>query len=267
MTGAVDTGTTSGFVTAGGYSLEYTFEPPATRDAPVIVLLHEGLGSAHLWGNFKSALAQATGAGIFAYSREGYGASTPIQRPRPLDYQRQHARDVLPEVIAEIDATRIVLVGHSDGATIAALYAMAQPDPRVRGAVLIAPHFFVEDFSVREIAQTKVVYETTDLRAKLGRWHKDVDGAFYGWNDTWLDPRFPEELDMRADLASFQIPVLAIQGADDQYGTLAQIDALNDAPVTVMRDTLVLPGIRHTPHREAETETVAAIKTFLEKVL
>ncbi|SED27093.1 Lysophospholipase, alpha-beta hydrolase superfamily [Beijerinckia sp. 28-YEA-48] len=256
--------TTSGFVQAGDYALEYTFEPPASADAPVILLLHEGLGCAQLWGQFRAALAKATGAGVFAYSREGYGASTPIQLPRPLDYMRQHTRNVLPKVIAGIDAARIVLVGHSDGATIAALYGAAQPDPRVRGTVLIAPHFFVEDFSIREIAKTKAAYETTDLREKLARWHKDVDGAFRGWNDVWLNPHFPQALEMRSDLASLRMPVLAIQGAEDQYGTVAQIDALDQALTTTgtQHERLLLPNVRHTPHREASAETISAIKNF-----
>jgi len=260
--------TKSGFVEAGGYALEYTFEPPASADAPVILLLHEGLGCAQLWGGFRTALAEATGAGAFAYSREGYGASSPIQLPRPLDYMRQHVRDVLPDVIAGIDATRILLVGHSDGATIAALYATAKPDPRVCGAVLIAPHFFVEDFSIREIAKTKVAYETTDLRAKLARWHKDVDGAFRGWNDVWLNPDFGAALEMREELTGFRIPVLGMQGDADQYGTLAQIDVLESSIGAAGGhfERVILPGIQHSPHREAPSETIAAIKGFLDRL-
>ena len=260
--------TSAGFVQAGGHSLEYTFEPPPSADAPVILLLHEGLGCAQLWGGFKAALVEATGAGVFAYSREGYGASSPIQLPRPLDYMRQHTRDVLPEVIAQIDTARILLVGHSDGATIAALYATAAPDPRVCGAVLIAPHFFVEDFSIREIAQTKVAYETTDLRAKLARWHKDVDGAFRGWNDVWLNPDFGAALEMREELEGFRVPILGMQGDADQYGTLAQIDVLESAVGTGGGhfERVILPGVHHSPHREAPRETIAAIKDFLDRL-
>ena len=158
----------------------------------------------------------------------------------------------------------IVLVGHSDGASIAACYADAAPDARLAGIVLIAPHFFVEDFSLAEIAKAKVAYETTDLRAKLARWHAHVDQAFRGWNEAWLDPRFKAGFDLRGSLANIRAPILTIQGADDQYGTLAQIEAVEIfARESAARSRLILPDVKHAPHREATAATVAAIAGFV----
>src|SRR6195952_3010621 len=155
---------------------------PQPADAPTIVMLHEGLGSAGLWGDFPDKLQATTGAGVFAYSRAGYGASAPAMLPRPVDYMHVEALEVLPKLLDAIGFQRGLLVGHSDGASIAAIYAGGVQDHRIRGLALIAPHFVVEDISVNSIAEIKVAYETTDLRVKLARWHLDVDNAFYGWN-------------------------------------------------------------------------------------
>src|SRR6195952_4809792 len=151
---------------------------PAPDDAPTIVLLHEGLGSAGLWGDFPEKLAVATGAGVFAYSRVGYGASSRATLPRPIDYMHVEALEVLPKVLDAIGFRRGLLVGHSDGASIAAIYAGGVHDHRIRGLALIAPHFIVEDISVKSIAEIKTIYETTDLKAKLARWHRPVENAF-----------------------------------------------------------------------------------------
>ena len=255
-----------GFLDIDGLRLEYTLDGVPPSSAPVIVLLHEGLGCAGLWGDFRAALARAGGCGVFACSREGYGASDPVPLPRPLDYMQRHAREVLPRVIDAIGADRVVLAGHSDGASIAAVYAGEFDDPRLRGVALIAPHFFVEDFALAEIAKAKTAWETTDLRAKLARWHARVDIAFRGWNDAWLDRDFPAAFDIRALAPRIRVPVLAIQGAEDQYGTLAQIDVVEhgDDP---RRRRLILPGVKHAPHREAAQATVAAIADFAREVV
>ena len=158
--------------------------------APTIILLHEGLGSAALWGDFPDKLQAATGAGVFVYSRAGYGVSSPVKLPRPVDYMHREALDVLPKLLEAIGFRRGLLVGHSDGASIAAIYAGGVQDHRVRAIALMAPHFIVEDISVTSIAGIRKTYETTNLREKLARWHKDVDNAFYGWNGAWLDPQF-----------------------------------------------------------------------------
>ncbi|MGY3371147.1 pimeloyl-ACP methyl ester carboxylesterase [Bradyrhizobium sp. GM2.4] len=180
----------TGFLSIGDASLEYKWLAPQSADAPTIVMLHEGLGSVGLWGDFPEKLREATSAGIFVYSRAGYGQSSKVALPRPLDYMQREALDVLPKILDAIGFRRGLLLGHSDGASIATIYAGAHQDHRLNGLVLIAPHFIVEDISVKSIADIKTAFETTDLKAKLARWHTDVDNAFYGWNAAWLDPKF-----------------------------------------------------------------------------
>src|SRR5260370_35826598 len=182
--------TPSGFLRIGASDLEYRMIGPSPEQAPTIVMLHEGLGSAALWGDFPEKLQALTGAGVFAYSRAGYGASTPAKLPRPLDYMHVEALDVLPKLLDAIGFRRGLLLGHSDGASIAAIYAGGAGDHRVRGLAMIAPHFIVEDISVTSIAEIKTAYETTGLKAKLARWHRDAHNPFYGWDGAWLDPKF-----------------------------------------------------------------------------
>jgi pimeloyl-ACP methyl ester carboxylesterase len=255
----------SGFLTVGAAHLEYRMIGPPPENAPVIVMLHEGLGSAGLWGDFPEKLQAATGAGVFAYSRAGYGHSTPVKLPRPLDYMHFEALDVLPKLLDKIGFRRGLLLGHSDGASIAAIYAGSHQDHRVQGLVLIAPHFIVEDISVTSIAEIKTAYETTSLKEKLARWHKDVDNAFYGWNGAWLDPKF-RDWDISEYLAYIRVPVAILQGVDDQYGTMRQVDIAGEecyCPV----DVTVVPGAGHQPHREAPEATLNAITEFANAVL
>ena len=255
----------SGFLRIGTSNLEYRMLGPAPDEAPTIVMLHEGLGSAALWGEFPEQLLAATGAGVFVYSRAGYGASTPARLPRPLDYMQIEALDVLPKLLDAIGFRRGILVGHSDGASIAAIYAGGALDHRVRAVALIAPHFIVEDISVASIAEIKTAYETTDLREKLARWHKDVDNAFYGWNGAWLDPKF-RAWDISDYLAYIRVPVAVVQGADDQYGTIRQVEIARQecyCPVEVT----ILSKAGHSPHREAPEATLNAISEFASAVL
>jgi len=255
----------AGFLAIGASRLEYRMIGPAPEDAPTIVMLHEGLGSAGLWGDFPEKLQAATSTGVFAYSRAGYGASTKAQLPRPLDYMHVEALEVLPELLDRIGFRRGLLLGHSDGASIAAIYAGGVADHRVRGIALIAPHFVVEDVSVISIAEIKTAYETTGLRAKLARWHGDVDNAFYGWNDAWLDPRF-RSWDISEYLAYIRVPVAILQGADDQYGTIRQIEIAREecyCPV----DVTIIPGAGHSPHREAPEASLDAISEFAHRIL
>src|ERR1700694_6101343 len=180
----------AGFLRIGASDLKYRMIGPAPDEAPAIVMLHEGLGSAGLWGDFPDRLQAATGAGVLVYSRAGYGASTPVKLPRPLDYMHVEALDVLPDLLDQIGFRRGLLLGHSDGASIAAIYAGANQDHRVQGLAMIAPHFIVEDISVASIAETKTAYETTGLKSNLARWQRDVDNAFYGWKRASLHPKF-----------------------------------------------------------------------------
>jgi pimeloyl-ACP methyl ester carboxylesterase len=250
----------SGFLRINASDLEYRMIGPSPVEAPTIVMLHEGLGSAGLWGEFAEKLQAATGAGVFAYSRAGYGASTAVKLPRPIDYMHIEALDVLPKLLDAIGFQRGLLCGHSDGASIAAIYAGAHQDHRLQGVVMIAPHFIVEDISVRSIAEIKQTYETTDLRAKLARWHKDVDNAFYGWNGAWLDPTF-RDWDISEYLAYIRVPVAILQGVDDQYGTMRQVEIAQQecyCPV----DVTIIPGAGHSPHREAPGPTLQAATEF-----
>jgi pimeloyl-ACP methyl ester carboxylesterase len=255
----------SGFLTIGASDLEYRMIDPAPDEAPTIIMLHEGLGSVGLWGDFPDKLQAATGAGVFVYSRAGYGASTRVELPRPLDYMHSEALDVLPKLLDKIGFRRGLLLGHSDGASIAAIYAGGAGDHRVRGVAMIAPHFVVEDISVRSIAEIKNAYENAELRAKLARWHGDVDNAFYGWNGAWLDPRF-RGWDISEYLAYIRVPVAILQGADDQYGTIRQIEIAREecyCPV----DATIIPGAGHSPHREAAETTLNTISEFAGRIL
>src|SRR5712672_4314793 len=172
--------TRTGFLRIGASDLEYRMIGPAPDDAPTIVMLHEGLGCAGLWGDFPDRLAAATGAGVFLYSRAGYGASTTVALPRPLDYMHVDALDVLPKLLDKIGCRRGLLLGHSDGASIAAIYAGGVQDHRIRALGMIAPHFVVEEMGLEAIARTRTDYRDGGLKARLGRWHRDVDNAFVG---------------------------------------------------------------------------------------
>jgi pimeloyl-ACP methyl ester carboxylesterase len=245
--------------------LEYRMIGPRPDEAPTIVMLHEGLGCVGLWGDFPDRLQAATGAGVFVYSRAGYGRSSPVKLPRPLTFMHEEAREVLPKVLDAIGFRRGLLVGHSDGASIAATYAGSVQDHRVRGLTLIAPHFFTEDMGIAEIARAKEAYAATDLRQKLARWHGDVDNAFRGWNDAWLDPEF-RKWDITEPLAYIRVPILIVQGEDDQYGTQRQIElALQECYCPV--DVAIYPGVRHSPHREAPELLLASVSEFATRLL
>jgi pimeloyl-ACP methyl ester carboxylesterase len=252
------------FLQVGGKRLEAVCHGPGPAEAPTLILLHEGLGSVSLWRDFPQRLAAATGFGAFAWSRAGYGQSDPADLPRPLDYMSREAMDCLPKVLDAVGVNRAVLLGHSDGASIAAIHAGGAFDPRVRGLVLIAPHFFTEPEGLGEIRKAKLAYETGDLRARLARHHRHVDNAFYGWNDAWLDPGFAA-WNIAGAIDHLRVPVLAIQGVGDQYGTIAQIGELerrSHVPV----EAEFLKACRHSPHTEQPERTVALIADFCRRL-
>ena len=255
----------TGFLRIGASELEYRMIGPAPDQAPTIVMLHEGLGSARLWGDFPDRLQAATGAGVLAYSRAGYGASTAVTLPRPLDYMHVEALEVLPELLDRIGFRRGLLLGHSDGASIAAIYAGSHQDHRVQGVAMIAPHFVVEDIGLAAIAETRTAYQTADLKAKLARWHDDVDNAFYGWSDAWLDPGF-RDWDISEFLAYIRVPVAILQGTDDQYGTMRQIEIAREECYCPVEVTMI-PGAGHSPHRDVPGPVVDAIAAFSAAVL
>jgi pimeloyl-ACP methyl ester carboxylesterase len=254
-----------GFLAVGSQRLEYRMIGPRPATSPTLVMLHEGLGSAGQWGDFPERLAAATGAGVFVYSRAGYGGSSPVSLPRPLTYMHNEALEVLPKLLDTIGFRRGLLVGHSDGASIATIYAGSVQDHRVRGLALMAPHFFVEDVGIAAIAQAREAYETTDLREKLRRWHADVDNAFRGWNDAWLDPEF-RNWDISEMLAYIRVPVLIVQGEDDQYGTYRQIEVAEEecyCPV----ETALVKNVRHSPHRDAPERALTIVAGFVNRLL
>lgn len=254
----------SGFVTAGGKRLEVASWGPPPGQAPTIVLLHEGLGAVALWRDFPQRLAAATGWGVLAYSRAGHGQSDPADLPRPLDFMTREATEVLPQVLDAAGIGPAVLMGHSDGATIAAIYAGSVADMRIRGLVLIAPHFFTEEMGLAEIARAREAFEAGDLKARMARFHRDPENTFRGWNDTWLNPEF-KDWNVAEVIDYLRIPVLAVQGEDDQYGTRAQIDALETrsyAPVEVV----MIPGCRHAPHAEAPDALLSVVTEFIRRL-
>ena len=260
-------------LSAGGHHIEYKLLHPAGGDAsttpdqrsgrPVLVFLHEGLGSAALWKDFPAAVVQATGCDALVYSRYGYGKSDRLAETRGVEYMHREGLEVLPEIIAALSIHAPILIGHSDGASIALIHAGAGKWP-VRGLVLMAPHVFVEDITVTSIAAAKVTFETTDLATKLGRYHDDAVSTFWGWNDIWLHPDF-RYWNIEEYLPGVTCPVLLIQGEDDQYGTKAQVDAIA-SQVTGPAEILMLPRCAHSPHVDQREATVGAIAGFVENV-
>jgi pimeloyl-ACP methyl ester carboxylesterase len=255
----------TGFLDLDPMRLEYRMIGPRPDAAPTIVMLHEGLGSVGLWGTFPEKIAEATGAGVFVYSRASYGKSSPGTLPRTTSFMHEEACGVLPRVLDAIGFQRGFLLGHSDGASIATIYAGSVQDHRVRGVVLIAPHFFVEDMGLAEIRRARDAFNTGEFRDKLKRWHADVDAAFRTWSEPWLDAQF-KTWDIIEALGYIRVPILIVQGEDDQYGTLKQVETAQQecyCPV----ETAVLPGVRHVPQREAPELTLNAISGFINRLL
>jgi pimeloyl-ACP methyl ester carboxylesterase len=251
------------FVTVRGQSLEYALIPARDAAAPPLVLLHEGLGSLALWRDFPARLAEATGAAVLVYSRLGYGKSAPLRAKRRVDYMHVEALEILPALREALAIADPILIGHSDGASIALIHAGAVRWP-VRGLILEAPHVFVEDVTIASIEDAREAYAATDLRARLARYHDDVDGAFRGWNDIWLDPEF-RAWNIEDCLAGVTAPTLVIQGADDEYGTAAQLDAIA-ARIGGPVETLLLADCKHSPHRDQPDAVLAAMTRFVAAV-
>ncbi len=261
------------FVTAGGRRLEYEWvgAPPGDRGrapaSPVVVMLHEGLGSVALWRDFPAAVAAAVKLPVLVYSRWGYGKSEPIpQGPRPPDYMIPEGRAALPELLTKLGVARPILLGHSDGGSIALIHAGSGLAPRPLGVITMAAHVFVETVSTISIAKARVAYEESDLRAKLARFHDDVDGAFYSWNCTWLLPAFIRGFNIEDEVARIGCPVTAIQGEDDEYGTVKQLESIR-ARSGGRAEIVLVPNCRHSPHRDQKEATLGAIVRHVERVL
>jgi pimeloyl-ACP methyl ester carboxylesterase len=245
--------------------IETSWHGPSPDRAPTLVLLHEGLGCVAMWRDFPERLSERTGCGVLAYSRRGYGKSGVRPLPWPITYMHDEAFDVLPRVLDSAGVRDCIFVGHSDGASIATIYAGFRQDFRVHGLALMAPHFFVEDVSIASIAAAKGAYEHGDLRARLLRYHDHVEVAFRGWNDAWLNPAFRN---WRIDdaVAHVRVPMLIIQGADDQYGTVAQVKLAQEEAYCPV-EALVLDNCRHAPQVDHPEATLAAIADFAKRVL
>ena len=245
-----------GFVAAGGRRLEYRCWGEAPRDGCALVLLHEGLGCVSLWRDFPEALNAATGLPVLAYSRAGYGFSEADDLPRPLDWMTREA-GVLAEVLKAFGLTDPVLVGHSDGATIAGIAAGTHLRQHVRAVVLMAPHVFTEEVGLAEIARAAEAFEASGMVERMAKYHRDPVSTFRAWADAWLSPGF-RDWNVEAEVAGIRAPVLLVQGTDDQYGTLAQIDAIAKA-VKGPVERLVLERCRHVPHLEQGEAVVSAV--------
>ncbi|MFD2270232.1 alpha/beta fold hydrolase [Undibacterium arcticum] len=246
--------------------LEYQWLNAEMTDAPLIVFLHEGLGSLSMWKNYPQQLCDTAQCRGLVYSRYGYGNSTPRphdEKKWPVDYMQQQALDVLPALLQAVGvdaaADKPWLFGHSDGASIALIYAASYP-AALAGAIVLAPHVFVEDISIHGIEQARAAYLQTDLQQRLARYHADPDSAFWGWNDIWLAPDF-RGWNIETLLPEIRCPVLALQGYDDEYGTMAQLDGI--ARRVPQAELLKLAACGHSPQRDQGAAVTAAATAFM----
>jgi pimeloyl-ACP methyl ester carboxylesterase len=245
-----------------GHSLEYRQLVAAPADAPTLVFLHEGLGSVSLWKDFPDRVAAACECNALVYSRYGNGASDPLTAARRPDYMHREALETLPELLDRLAIRNPVLLGHSDGASIAIIFAGAFP-ARPTGLIVFAPHLFVEEISVRSIAAARDAYATTDLPERLARHHAHTEQTFRGWNDIWLHPEF-RNWRIEEYLDAIRCPVLAVQGYDDEYGTMEQLDCIRQhLPAARL---LKLRDCRHSPHRDQPEEVIRAAATFVRSI-
>ena len=248
------------YLQAAGRQLEYEWIESSSAGTPVLVFLHEGLGSIGQWRDFPRRVARSTGCAALVYARYGYGQSNVLAEERvPLTFMHDEALKSLPEVLAARGIANPLLVGHSDGASIALIHAGA--GHAVRGVVAMAPHVFVEDYGLASIVAAREAFEKTDLRERLGKHHRDPRRTFYLWNDAWLDPAF-REWNIEEYLPGIRCPLLAIQGEDDEYGTMAQLEAI-ERQVKGPCELLKIPACGHSPHRDRPDEVVAAITRFV----
>lgn len=252
-------------LTIAGKALEYVRLPSAhpREGAPAMVFLHEGLGAISLWRDFPQQLADATGCEAVLYSRAGYGRSEPYGAPRRVDYMHREGLEILPAVIAALELESPILFGHSDGGSIALLCAGGTPTP-LTGIVVLAPHVFVEEITLAGITAAVESWQGTDLRARLARHHRDVDRVFRDWHETWLSSAF-RDWNIEAYLPAIRCPVLACQGEDDEYATMAQLERIAAGAPDV--DLVKLADCRHSPHKDQPAAVVEATRVFVERLL
>jgi pimeloyl-ACP methyl ester carboxylesterase len=246
--------------------IEFAWHGPGPADAPTLVFLHDGIGCAATWRDFPEALARETGCGALVYSRAGYGGSDPVALPRPLTYMHDEGLAALPDVLDAAGVRNAFLVGHSDGGSIALIHASTiRALPRVRGLLLEAPHVFCEEETVRAIRNAREEYLGGGLRERLSRYHgANVDCAFWGWNGAWLDPGF-RAWTIEDRLPLIAGPVFVVQGLDDPYGTLRQVEAITRGCGGPVR-RLILDRCGHSPHRDRREETLSAMAAFVREI-
>ena len=251
---------------ADGHSLEYAWHGPSPKEAPTIVFLHEGLGCVEMWRDFPERVANAVGCGALVYSRAGHGHSDPIDLPRPVRFMHGEALVTLPQVLTALDVRDAILFGHSDGGSIALIHAGSDRNDRIRGLILEAPHVFVEDLGIDSIVAAAENYESGSLKTRLERYHgSNVDCAFRGWNDVWLNPEF-RSWNIEEYLPQINVPVMVIQAVDDQYGTWRQVEAIERGSAGHVRTTL-FKDCGHSPHRDQPDATLRAVTEFLREEL
>ncbi len=252
-------------ITARGrsFDIEYRLIDADRPDADLLIFLHEGLGSTRMWRDWPDQLCAATGCRGLVYSRYGYGASTPKPADEKWSVQFMHdqARHDLPALLRalHLEDEKPILFGHSDGGSIALLYAAMYPD-QVKAICVAAPHIFVEDVAIASITKARQAYLETDLPQRLGRYHQDPDSAFWGWNDIWLNPEF-RRWDIREFLPAIRCPILAIQGVDDEYGTLEQIQGVKRIATDAM--LCIINDCRHSPHKDQPQQVNSAVADFI----
>lgn len=247
-----------------GREIEVRMIPGVATGCPPLVFLHEGLGSVSMWRDFPDHVARRVGAPAIIYSRFGYGKSSALNGPRTPRFMHDEALEVLPALLDALGIEAPILIGHSDGASIALIHAAAS-GRATTALVLIAPHVMVEPISIESIARATEAFEKTDLKQRLARHHRHVDDAFFGWSKIWLDPRF-RTWSLANEAQALTVPTLLIQGEDDEYGTLTQLDAI--AEVAKGRvERLVLAECGHAPHRDQEAAVLDAIVAFVRGVV
>jgi len=245
-----------------GIELEYKFIETIQINSPTLVLLHEGLGSIALWKDFPEQLHKATGCSVLAYSRQGYGASAKAELPRTTKYMHHEGEVILPVVLDYFNITNSVLIGHSDGASIALIHAGSTQEQRIKALILLAPHVFVEDITIQSIQKAKDVFQNSNLPDKLAKYHKlNIEHVFWGWNDIWLHPEF-KDWNIEEYLPQINIPLLIIQGRQDQYGTTLQVEK-------ILRQThgqascSIFENCQHSPHADQKDLTIKAITQYM----
>lgn len=246
----------------GGQNLEYVHLPACQPGRPPLVFLHEGLGSVGMWRNFPAQVAQATGCSALVWSRLGYGQSDPLPGRRTPAYLHEEALLRLPALLRALGVDRPILIGHSDGGSIALIHAAGYA-PHLAGVVVLAPHEFVEEKALAGIRHAGEVYAKTDWPLRLGRFHRAPDAVFRAWHDTWLAPEF-RAWDITDCLPRITCPLLAIQGKDDEYATMRQIECIAERAPDV--ELLELAACRHSPHRDQPQAVIAAISRFVDRV-